>query len=124
MEHFKLSQRLRFLEKPVDGLQLLCTSDIFVSGGGTMNRESALLGTKTYSIFTGRKPYLDEYLQENGKLKFIESEKDIENISVSRNDKFALPLMSLAILEVPLHLFYKMWNLVTVDLIHMFQMQL
>ncbi|MBC8486162.1 MAG: DUF354 domain-containing protein [Bacteroidetes bacterium] len=99
IEHIKLSKRLRFLEKPVDGLQLLYSTDIFVSGGGTMNRESALLGTKTYSIFTGRKPYLDEYLQENGKLKFIESEKDIENISVSRNDKFVLPLLKNNLVE-------------------------
>ncbi len=38
---------IRFLDKPVDGLQLLYAADIAISGGGTMNRESALLGTKT-----------------------------------------------------------------------------
>lgn len=66
------SPNIIFLEKEVNGLQLLFSADISVSGGGTMNRESALLGTKTYSIFTGKRPYLDEYLQDMGKLKFIE----------------------------------------------------
>lgn len=85
--NFKLSNKLRFLEKAVDGLQLLYCADICLSGGGTMNRESALLGTRTYSIFTGRRPYLDEYLQNVGKLKFIETEKDIEEIIISKIKK-------------------------------------
>ena len=80
---------VRFLEKAVDGLQLLFAADISVSGGGTMNREAALLGTKAYSIFTGRKPYLDEYLQSIGKLKFIENPKDFKNIAIFRNKKAA-----------------------------------
>ncbi|MFC2093298.1 DUF354 domain-containing protein, partial [Bacteroidota bacterium] len=92
INNFELSNKLRFLEKPVDGLQLLYCADICLSGGGTMNRESALLGTRTYSIFTGRRPYLDEYLQDLGKLKFIEKERDIEDINVSRIKKFYQPL--------------------------------
>jgi predicted glycosyltransferase len=76
---------IRFQQKAVDGLQLLYTADIAVSGGGTMNRESALLGTRTYSIFTGRRPYLDEYLQHLGKLNFIESDRDIEKIAVKKH---------------------------------------
>ncbi len=85
----KAEKRLnvRFLEKAVDGLQLLFAADISVSGGGTMNREAALLGTKAYSIFTGRRPYLDEYLQNIGKLKFIEKAEDFNNIAISRNEK-------------------------------------
>ena len=83
----KLSENVKFLEKAVDGSQLVYAADIVLSGGGTMNRESALLGTKTFSIFTGRKPYLDEYLAEKGRMKFIESEKDIEDIVIERSDK-------------------------------------
>ena len=75
-----LGDNVRFLNKPVDGLQLLYAADITISGGGTMNRESALLGTRTYSIFTGKRPYLDEYLQELGRLKFISSIEEIETI--------------------------------------------
>lgn len=71
---------VRVLERAVDGLQLLWASDVVVSGGGTMNREAALLGVPTYSIFTGRRPYLDEYLQAAGRLTFIEQARQIENI--------------------------------------------
>jgi len=83
------SPNIRFLEKAVDGLQLLFAADISISGGGTMNREAALLGTQAYSIFTGRRPYLDEYLQELGKLKFIESVNDLNKIPVQSIHKTA-----------------------------------
>lgn len=70
------------LPRAVDGLQLVWHSDIVVSGGGTMNRESALLGTPTFSIFTGRRPYLDEYLHSQGKLRFIENPEQVTSIPV------------------------------------------
>jgi predicted glycosyltransferase len=75
-------KNVRVLEGTVDGLQLLWHSDVVVSGGGTMNREAALLGVPTYSIFTGKRPYLDELLQEQGKLRFVESTSDVETIPV------------------------------------------
>jgi predicted glycosyltransferase len=75
---------VRVLDHTVDGLQLLWNSDLVVSGGGTMNREAALLGVPTYSIFTGRKPYLDEYLQDQGRLKFIDSYDQIERIPLRK----------------------------------------
>jgi len=84
ISNFKLNEKVKFLDKPVDGLQLLYSADIAISGGGTMNRESSLLGTKTYSIFKGRKPYLDEYLQSKGKLQFLQSHNDLQNIRVDR----------------------------------------
>ncbi len=80
----KNKSNVRFLDKTVDGLQLVNAADIVLSGGGTMNRESALLGTKTYSIFTGTRPYLDEYLEEMGRLKFITTKEEIESIEVER----------------------------------------
>ena len=82
--NIKEKSNIRFLEKAVDGLQLVNAADIVLSGGGTMNRESALLGTKTYSIFTGKRPYLDEYLEEMGRLKFITTEQGIEDIKIER----------------------------------------
>lgn len=81
-----IDDKIKFLEKPVDGLQLLYTADIAFSGGGTMNREAALLGTKSYSIFTGKRPYLDEYLQDQGKLTFVENMGDLEKIEVVRKE--------------------------------------
>lgn len=86
-KHIKFNNNIRLLEKSVDGLQLLYAADCTISGGGTMNRESALLGTKTYSIFTGKKPYLDEYLQSLGRLKFIQNKNDIKKIEIKKTQR-------------------------------------
>jgi len=80
-----INERLKFLDKVVEGLQLLYAADLTISGGGTMNRESALLGTKTYSIFTGKRPFIDIYLNEIGRLEFIDSIKDVEKIEIKRD---------------------------------------
>lgn len=77
---------IHFLEKAVDGLQLIWNSDVFISGGGSMNREAALLGVRTYSIFTGRKPYLDEHLAGEGRLTFIDTLEKIDLLVVSKRD--------------------------------------
>lgn len=80
----KYNNKVKFLEKTVDGIQLIWNSDIFISGGGTMNRESALLGIPTYSIFTGRKPFLDLYLENLGKLTFIDSLDKIKLLKITK----------------------------------------
>lgn len=84
LEHF--DGRVHFLEKAVDGLQLIWSSDLFISGGGSMNRESALLGVPTYSIFTGRKPFLDEYLSEKGRLTFIDTLEKVDLLRLSKRE--------------------------------------
>jgi len=88
-EAWRRRPNIRVLDQAVDGLQLLWASDVVVSGGGTMNREAALLGVPTYSIFTGRRPYLDEYLQEQGRLTFIEKAGEIANIPLQRRNRSA-----------------------------------
>ncbi len=40
-------------ERPVEGRTLLATVDLTIGAGGTMTRESALLGTPTYTVFLG-----------------------------------------------------------------------
>jgi predicted glycosyltransferase len=82
--------KFRLLQNAVDGLQLLYSSDYVFSGGGTMNRESALLGTKTYSFFTGKRPYLDEYLSEMNSLNFINEISDIDKITFEKYNKLPL----------------------------------
>lgn len=79
-------KNITLLDRAVDGLQLIWSSDLVVSGGGTMNRESALLGVPTYSIFTGRRPSLDEHLRDEGKLTFVESIQEVERIPVVKRN--------------------------------------
>jgi predicted glycosyltransferase len=91
--------RIRLLSNPVDGLQLLWASDMVISGGGTMNREAALLGIPTYSVFTGRRPAMDERLVAMGRMTFIESSRDVERFPLARRDRglpFVVPEKNLA----------------------------
>jgi predicted glycosyltransferase len=55
-------------ERPVDGRALLATVDLTIGAGGTMTRESALLGTRTYTVFLGKLAAVDAELIRLGKL--------------------------------------------------------
>lgn len=65
-------------EKVYDGPNLLYHADLVISGGGTMNRESAILGTPTYTVFKGKLGAVDQYLINNDRLYQI---KDVEEIA-------------------------------------------
>jgi predicted glycosyltransferase len=63
-----LSPRIRVPRQAVDGASLLAAADLTVGAGGTMNRESAVLGTPTYSVFAGRLAAVDAELMRLGRL--------------------------------------------------------
>jgi hypothetical protein len=63
-----LSPRIRVPRQAVDGASLLAAADLTVGAGGTMNRESAVLGTPTYSVFAGRLAAVDAELMRQGRL--------------------------------------------------------
>jgi predicted glycosyltransferase len=54
--------------RAVDASSLLALSDLTVGAGGTMTRESALLGTPTYTVFAGELAAADRALIEDGRL--------------------------------------------------------
>jgi predicted glycosyltransferase len=70
-------QQLRYAEmegvhvpdRAVDGLALLRSADVFIGAGGTMSREAALLGARSYTMFAGRLAAVDADLIERGLLK-------------------------------------------------------
>jgi uncharacterized protein len=64
-----LSPRLRVPENAIDGSSLLALADVAVGGGGTMNRESAILGTPTYTVFAGALAAVDAELIRQGRLR-------------------------------------------------------
>jgi uncharacterized protein len=72
--------RIVILDSAQNGLDLVWHADILVSGGGTMNREAALLGVPVYSIFAGRQGALDADMERRGLIKFIRSPEDVKNI--------------------------------------------
>jgi len=88
-------------EHVVNGLNLIWSSDLVISGGGTMNREAAALGVPVYSIFRGKIGAVDRYLAEKGRLMLIESLEDIRTKIVikRRTQGQGLPMKSSAALD-------------------------
>jgi predicted glycosyltransferase len=54
--------------EPIDGRSLLAYADLVVGAGGTMNREAALLGAPTYTVFAPRLAAVDGELIRRGLL--------------------------------------------------------
>jgi hypothetical protein len=77
----------RVLEKPVNGLNLIAHADLVVGGGGTMNREAALLGIPVYSVFTAKVGTIDRTLSEAGKLTFIRSLDEIDRVKFVKRER-------------------------------------
>ena len=61
-------------EQVVDGSSLLAHADLMIGAGGTMNRESALLGTPTYTVFAERLAAVDLELIRLGLLHDLRNE--------------------------------------------------
>lgn len=55
-------------ERAIDGPSLLALADLTIGAGGTMSRESAVLGTPTYTMFAGRRPAVDAALIRAGRM--------------------------------------------------------
>jgi uncharacterized protein len=53
----------------IDGTSLLALADLTIGAGGTMNRESAILGTPTYTVFLARLAAVDAELIRQGRLR-------------------------------------------------------
>jgi predicted glycosyltransferase len=79
-------------ERAVDSLTLLALADLTIGGGGTMTRESALLGTPTYTVFAGRLAAVDEALIGQGRL-FDARPRHVQLIFEKRR-RAALPVTS------------------------------
>jgi predicted glycosyltransferase len=63
--------------RAVDGRSLVAFADVLISGGGTMNREAAVLGTPAWSIFEGRLGAVDEMLIGEGRLHLLRDPAEI-----------------------------------------------
>lgn len=66
-------------ERPVaDGRSLLALADLVIGAGGTMNREAALLGTPTYTVFAGKLAAVDAELIRLGLLHDLRTAGRVE----------------------------------------------
>ena len=62
------AMRVTIPDHAVDAASLLALGDVTVGGGGTMTRESAILGTPTYTVFAGKLAAVDAALVAAGRL--------------------------------------------------------
>lgn len=74
----------RVLIHAVDGLSLMRYSDAVFSGGGTMIREAALLGARSYSIFAGETGAADAALVAAGKLNILRELVEVQSLKLSK----------------------------------------
>jgi predicted glycosyltransferase len=65
----------------VDGRSLVREADLFIGAGGTMTRESALLGTPTLSVFGGEEAAVDRALERRGVLAKMRSAQDVDRVA-------------------------------------------
>jgi predicted glycosyltransferase len=72
--------RVEFLEAVVSGPALIAAADLVVGGGGTMNREAAVLGVPAWSVFTGQPAYIDESLVQEGRLRWVRTEAELADV--------------------------------------------
>jgi len=73
---------LRIADKIYDGPDLLYHADLVVSGGGTMNREAAVLGAPTWTVFRGKPAAVDRSLIEAGRMVRIDEETDLARLRI------------------------------------------
>jgi uncharacterized protein len=81
------SAPFRVSDKAVDALSLMAHSDAVLSGGGTMAREAAILGTPAYSLFAGQPGAVDAALERDGKLTILRRIEEVRNLRFEKNPR-------------------------------------
>ncbi len=81
------SAPFRVSDKAVDALSLMAHSDAVLSGGGTMAREAAILGTPAYSLFAGKPGAVDAALERDGKLTILRKIEEVRNLHFEKSTR-------------------------------------
>ena len=74
----------RVFDHAVDALSLMAHSDAVLSGGGTMTREAAILGTPAYSLFAGKPGAIDTALELDGKLTILRNLEEVKGLRIEK----------------------------------------
>lgn len=78
------SDRVVIPTQPLDGPNLIASSDLVISAGGTMNREAAALGVPAATIYAGQWAAIDEKLVREGKLIRIRTREDLNKLPIQK----------------------------------------
>jgi uncharacterized protein len=66
---YRCVARVCIPDRVIDTCSLMALADVVIGAGGTMNREAALLGTPTYTVFAGKLAAVDAELIRLGLLR-------------------------------------------------------
>jgi uncharacterized protein len=75
----RVGEGVEILERTVPGPSLVGAADLVLGGGGTMNREAAVLGVPVWSTFAGPTPHIDDVLAAEGRLRWVRSVEDAKS---------------------------------------------
>jgi predicted glycosyltransferase len=64
----------------VDARSLMHEADLVIGAGGTMTREAALMGVPTFTLFAGRPPAVDRWLEERGDLRRLTATEQVATV--------------------------------------------
>ena len=84
--------------RAIDALSLIAHADVVIGGGGTMTRESALLGTPTYTVFMGPPAAADAALMQRGLLSdlrppaFVKRTRPRRMVPAAQREKILLTI--------------------------------
>ncbi len=80
----RASAKLILPAHALDGANLIASSDLVVSAGGTMNREAAALGVPAATIYAGEWAAVDEELVREGRLRRISTQEDLNSLPIEK----------------------------------------
>jgi len=70
----------------VDSRSLVYAADVMIAAGGTMTREAAIMGIPTWTLFAGKTPAVDVWLERQGTLQRLVQPEQLANLSPRRGD--------------------------------------
>lgn len=102
----QVSDRLIIPTAPLDGANLIASSDLVISAGGTINREAAALGVPAVSIYAGKWAAVDEELVNEGRLRRISNATELRELAVMKKQT-AKPRRSLEVIDEVVRLIFE-----------------
>jgi predicted glycosyltransferase len=74
-------ERCTVPDRALDSRSLMYQADLVIGAGGTMTREAALLGVRTLTMFAGRRPAADQWLEQTGRLGVLHDVSQLDSVS-------------------------------------------
>jgi uncharacterized protein len=68
----------------IDSRSLMYAADVMIGAGGTMTREAALMGIPTWTLFAGKTPAVDRWLERRGVLRRLTRAEQLANVGPRR----------------------------------------